>query len=106
MTGRRIDKPCPSWCELEPGHDFDSIDTDTGRESVRSHWRSLSTHVDLHLTEYDDVPLSATPAVLLFSVDSDDMTAAQVRELAAEVLNGADELDKVTGAVSWTEDNL
>lgn len=97
--------PCPSWCELVPGHGYASVEMDTGRD-VRDHGRRLSTHVDLTLMEYQDAPLFSEPMRLFVSVDCDDMAAADVRTLAAELLNAADELDRAAGCDTWTEDQL
>lgn len=100
-----VETPCPSWCEMEPGHRYHSTD-DEGRE-YRNHGRRLGPHVDLTVEECAGEPLFTRPIRLFVSVDTDDMTAAEVRELAAELLNAADELDKVTnGGERWTEDEL
>jgi hypothetical protein len=110
VDAHRIDMPvagpCPSWCEMEHGHRYHSYDPETGQE-IRNHGRRLSEHVDLTLEEWSGEPLFSRPIVLMVSVDPDDMTAAQARELAAELLDAADELDKVTnGDDRWTEDEL
>jgi hypothetical protein len=51
--------------------------------------------------------LFSRPITLFVSIDPEDVTATQARMLAAEFLNAADELDKVTnGGDRWTEDEL
>ncbi len=102
-----LHRPCPSWCELAPGHDWDSIETATGRE-LRGHGRTLGRHASLFLTEYADEPGLCQPTVLgIYVEEAKDWTATEVRELAAELLNAADKLDRFTGAGSdWTEDDL
>jgi hypothetical protein len=98
--------PCPSWCEHEAGHRWDSIDGDSNRQ-LRTHSRRLGQHVDLTVEEFTGEPLFSRPIGLWVSIDADAMTGAQVRALAAELLNAADELDKVTnGCDPWTEDEL
>ncbi len=102
----QTDLPCPPWCEMELGHGWDDLPNDDGRR-MRNHGRSLGEHVDMFMCEYEGVPLSGEPVGAYVSVDTDDRTAAELRALAAELLNAADDLDRVTGAGSdWTEDDL
>lgn len=55
----------------------------------------------------DDATVVLGRTEVQFAVDPDDQTAADLRRLAAELMNAADELDRVTGAGSdWTEDDL
>ena len=81
--------PCPAWCELDDGHGWDLNDP-----GVRTHSRHLSEHVHLSLLEDVAANPPNAPAVWV-NVDPHDMTAAQVRMLAAELLNAADELDEL-----------
>ena len=78
---------CPAWCDLEPGHGGPLDDP-----GVRTHVRRLSEHVYMTLVEEVAANPPNTPAVWV-SVEPDDMTAAQLRMFAAELLNAADELD-------------
>ena len=48
------------------------------------------------LQEYAGEPMTPESARLCVTADPDDMTAAQVRMLAAELLNAADELDALS----------
>ena len=108
VNTHRRDEPaaggCPSWCEMEPGHPYASEDDD-GRQ-YRHHGRSLSEHVNLTVEECAGEPLFTRPIGLFVCVDTDAMTAAEVRQLAAELLDDTDELDKVTDSDQWTEDEL
>lgn len=89
-----VDRPCPAWCELEPGHRWDSYDSETGREE-RGHGRQLGKHTSLAQTEYEDATPS-DPAGLSILVDQVELfTAAEARQLAAELLNAAEELERV-----------
>lgn len=96
---------CPPWCDVDHREVSDSIERATGRD-VRDHSRTLSAHVELTLTEYEDEPLFSRPTLLMVCVDPEPLNAARVRQLAAELLDGADTVDKVTGGATWTEDRL
>ncbi len=102
-----VDRPCPPWCELPAGHGWDSYETETGRE-LRGHGRGLGAHTGLGVTEYADEPgITGTPSLHVYVEEVKDWASADVRALAAELLNAADELDKVTsGDDRWTEDEL
>ena len=94
MTGRGVGSDrmgaCPAWCELDDEeHGDDPYDP-----GVRTHAHQLSEHVQLTLVEDVAANPPNAPSVYV-CVDPDDMTAAQVRMLAAELLNAADELDEL-----------
>lgn len=97
----RMDRPCPPWCRQEPGHGWDGVEKATGRTS-RGHGWDVNDNVTLWLEEYEDDPnsISRPPTISLWVGGNEagrEFTATDVRRIAAELLNGADELDRVTG---------
>ena len=100
---------CPDWCALPAGHGFDRI----GAGLSRFHRREVAT-VDTeeggtgairlnveclesgqHEQDVEQTPLS----VCVYDYrEGDDLTGPEARQLAAALLNAADEWDRITTA--------
>lgn len=104
-----VDRPCPPWCTDTTGHGW-GIENATGRQ-VRIHSRDLSDNASLVVDEYaDESGVTRPPGIQVWVDGSTDgsrqFTSTEVRQLAADLLNATDDLDRITGAVPWTEDQL
>ncbi len=111
--------PCPDWCTLPAGHGVDGTTRDG--TVIRSHERAVArmeyphtipgamkgiTHswwvaiVRSDMLQTDDGPvIEVEPVTITVSIcDGDNWTAPQARQLAAALLDAADEWDEITGA--------
>jgi hypothetical protein len=88
--------PCPSWCGLPPGHEYDSIDHDGSL--VRCHERIIAEAFGVAVamvqsersTESSD---SVDPEILVYSEDT-PLTGQQARQLAGWLLIAAGEWEE------------
>lgn len=102
----RVDRPCPPWCHESLGHEWDGIERPSGRQ-CRDHAWDVNDNVCMMSREYaDEAPGGAVcrqPVLRLWiggNQADGEFTAADVRRIAADLLNAADELDKVAGGAS------
>jgi hypothetical protein len=89
--------PCPSWCSLDAGHDYDS--TDGYGDDVdfqRQHVAFDGSVADVGATEHNRAGTVTVdePGVYL-SLRDDERPVEQVRAIAAELLEAADVLDRL-----------
>ena len=106
--------PCPPWCDLAPGHGIELDDPSDSTWGSRFHRRTVadvSTErgenaacVDLECLETSrgERIVVTTPVVLsIFGYrEGDALDGPQARQLAAALLNAADEWNKITGATT------
>jgi hypothetical protein len=90
--------PCPSWCILGAGHDYPS--TDGHGDDVtfeRQHVAFEGTVADVSATEHNGggTVTIDEPGVYL-SLRDDERPVEEVRAIAAELLEAADVLDRLT----------
>jgi hypothetical protein len=88
--------PCPRWCGLEPGHDYDSIDHDGNL--VRSHERIIaeSFGVAVAMVRSETAGISGIPSdpeILVYAEDT-PLTGSQARQLAGWLLIAAGEWEE------------
>jgi hypothetical protein len=96
--------PCPPWCTFEPGHTYDSIDDLDVEAGMVTLVRAHSTeHIDRgsggSLSQDEslrDGQVTLAEPVILTGPNLDSVTAAEARQRAAELLNLADRLDRIT----------
>jgi hypothetical protein len=93
--------PCPPWCTLEPGHTYDSIldlDVEAGMVTLlRSHENHTDAGGCLSQDEsLRDGQVTFADPVILTGRDLESITAAEARQRAAELLNLADRLERIT----------
>ncbi len=115
----RVDRPCPTWCNMPAGHGWDSADRDAETDTIyRGHGSAPfgeGGHVWLWLEEQAEVPAglgedehgfwdgtllgepgpsSVAPGRSTISIDrEDDMTITEARALAAALVEAADFLE-------------
>lgn len=108
----KTELPCPSWCQRDAGHPFESHNPLTGRQS-RPHSLVLASGEGVYVAVVQDderepgddsTVVQGAPFVTV-EIES-DLDAASLRRRAADLLNAADRLDGITGDVRWTEDAL
>lgn len=91
---------CPSWCTLPTGHDYPSVsDDESGVTFSREHVAASFGHVDVYASENNTggtVTLAEPVAWVHTDTSEGDLDAGQLRQLAAEVLNAAEVLDRLT----------
>ncbi len=95
--------PCPSWCQDEPGHVFESTHALTGMQ-IRPHEVVLASRDDVyvavvqedHRQPGDDSTAVLGPAFVDVEIKGEYETGAALRRLAGELLNAADRLDALT----------
>ena len=89
--------PCPSWCHMPAGHDYESTDGFTPgkivfiRNHVAEH-ETPSTQISALEENLNDA-VTVRPAGTFVTVSEDDYDAPGLRQLAAELLAAADVLD-------------
>jgi hypothetical protein len=100
--------PCPSWCVLVPGHRYESADYDEStftetREISFIRYHQISPDADAgsaNLTQEETwkagVVILDAPVISVYD-DSGEITSAEARKRAAQLLNLADQLDGITG---------
>jgi hypothetical protein len=86
-----LDLPCPAWCVLPPGHDWDSIQPKGGDN--RGHQGpdfGLGEYVSVGATEFSYAPGVLTMHVTILDAgDLNEMTAEQTRSLAQSLIEAA-----------------
>jgi hypothetical protein len=83
--------PCPDWCELKPGHEYDGVDYQG--HLVRSHCRTFG---DVEMVQEDAAnPGHPQTDPELYAFGDTPMTSGQARELAASLIEAADMWDSV-----------
>jgi hypothetical protein len=97
----KVTPPCPPWCrfaETYPTleHGYDSVLTDDETTFTRIH---ASGSGDAHLaqSEFNRGGTVSFGDPYIYT-DDEEMTSAQARAFAAELLNSADMLDEITAA--------
>jgi hypothetical protein len=96
--------PCPSWCTFPPGHGYDSLDDFDVQAGMVTLLRAhTSEHGDLDAggcvsqdESLRDGQVTLAEPVILTGPNLDSITAAEARQRAAELLNLADRLDRIT----------
>lgn len=104
--------PCPSWCQRDARHPFESHNPLTGRQS-RPHSLVLASGEGVYVAVVqdderepgDDSTVVQVAPFVAVEIEG-DLDAASLRRRAADLLNAADRLDGITGDVRWTEDAL
>ena len=112
--------PCPDWCTLPVGHGFDSLAEDGNGNLSRFDSRSIgpenltaggvdggrletvSVSVEmLEVASPDESRVIRTDSIYLAVAgyrENTELDSTQARQLAAALLNAADEWDRITGA--------
>lgn len=87
----KLDLPCPEWCSLKPGHDWDS---EGERGDQRGHGAELSQYVGIYGIEYAD-----TPGVIVTEISINPTAEHQVTtaEAAYQMAN------ELVAAARWLE---
>jgi hypothetical protein len=90
--------PCPPWCLLDQGHEYDS--TDGHGDDVtfeRQHVAFDGEVADVSALEHNRAgTVTVDEPGIYLSLRDDERPAEEVRAIAAELLNAADVLDGVT----------
>lgn len=98
---------CPPGCQLEPGHEYDSSAADHDDENgrpvfVRIHrlYRDEEAAVEVDQYEYNSAAAGVVlePPHIWQGNAEGSYDATQIRQMAAGMLNAADELDRLSGA--------
>jgi hypothetical protein len=86
--------PCPDWCELEPGHEYDGVDYQG--HLVRSHCRTFGD-VEMVQSETAGQPPRRIQEVdpELYAFAEQALTSGQARQLAASLIEAADYWDRI-----------
>ncbi|MDP9359631.1 MAG: hypothetical protein M3R02_30950 [Chloroflexota bacterium] len=95
--------PCPSWCQDEAGHGFESTHALTGMQ-IRPHEVVLASRDEVyvavvqedHRRPGDDSTAVLGPVFVDVEIEGEYETGAALRRLAGELLNAADRLDALT----------
>jgi hypothetical protein len=92
----QLPPPCPGWCQLEPGHAYDSIDHDGNM--IRSHERVIAESFDVSVamvqSETAGAPDGAADPELHMEAEGVPLTGSQARQLAGWLLVAADEWEE------------
>ncbi len=99
----QTDLPCPSWCQYEPGHVFESTHTLTGMQ-IRPHGLVLASRDGVYVAVVqdherqpgDDSTAVLGPVFIDVQIEGEYETGAALRRLAGELLNAADRLDALS----------
>jgi hypothetical protein len=89
--------PCPAWCGLPPGHEYDSIDHDGNL--VRCHERIVAESFDVAIAMVQSETAGSTdirttdPEILVYAEDT-PLTGQQARQLAGWLLIAAGEWEE------------
>jgi hypothetical protein len=91
--------PCPSWCQQECGHRFDSC-TDGGMV-IRLHTMNVGAHVDVvgdeaAITIDGPVWEMGEPRLFLDVEPGDELDGPAARKIARELLEGASILERLS----------
>lgn len=86
--------PCPFWCSLPAGHPWRS---DIVASMSRAHGHECGGGVAVTQTEHNDGECGDVYAYL-HEQDVEMTDTAEMRRLAAGILNAADKLDEIRGA--------
>lgn len=92
--------PCPSWCALGAGHQYDSYAADgAGQPYVhtRFHEAYIGRATVGTLESNKAGRVTVGPASVMMTDRIEDITAEQAREVASDLLLAADLLDSITG---------
>jgi hypothetical protein len=88
--------PCPRWCGLEPGHEYDSIDHNG--HLVRCHERIVAEGFDVAVSLVQSETAGGQdcppdPEILVYAEDT-PLTGSQARQLAGWLLIAAGEWEE------------
>ena len=93
--------PCPAWCGEKPGHDYDTDVPATGEMERHHSWDAPAIGEQHHAWAsisgcevwLDGVVPPKAPYI--YASADEELTAAQARAYAAELLVAADKLDEI-----------
>lgn len=101
MTTNTITRPteatCPPWCTLTPDHGWDSIVPETGTE-IRGHGGpTFGKYLSGFGEETSEAPGAVRVGITLYAseYDTNDLTPAQLLDLAADAVSAAAWLESV-----------
>jgi hypothetical protein len=91
--------PCPAWCQLEPGHEYDSVDHDGSM--IRSHERIIAESFDVSVAMVQSETAGASydavdPEIQVYG-EGVPLTGSQARQLAGWLLIAASEWEEARG---------
>ena len=87
-----ITTACPSWCTLEPGHEYDSIHDD-GRHSRGHGGPKFGPYLDAGADEFSDAPGVLLHVVELYVEDGAGLSMRQLLQLSHDALAAWDWLE-------------
>lgn len=89
--------PCPTWCELQPGHEMLHMPGGVERHHT---WTFGAVPLTVEITDYETADAVEGPVttvertmVLAPGIEDRNLSSAEARQLAAAVLNAAEALD-------------
>lgn len=97
----KVIPPCPSWCQSPDGHEYDSTDGyDETLTYIRSHMAMERPHLWVDAWEHNCAGVVTMQAPSICTPDQGDLDSSQARAYAAELLEAADLLDRITATTT------